>query len=112
MFGKGLTFDFFSDTLVRQAILVTPQCVDSIITSSSTHGKDTVLPRRTTWTTKILTVTEDRLQSFYIWLCQSVPVFVVYPPFDAPHMLTCRGTCHDRTQFLREPYIVQEKTFS
>ncbi len=22
---------------------------------------------------------------------------VVYPPFDTPHMLACRGTCHDRT---------------
>ena len=27
---------------------------------------------------------------FYIWLRQSVPALVVYPPFDAPHMLTCR----------------------
>ena len=43
--GKGLTFDFFSDPLVHKAILVTVQCADSIITSSSTHGKDTVLPR-------------------------------------------------------------------
>jgi hypothetical protein len=60
--GKGLTFDFFSDTLVPKAILVTVQCADSIITSSSTHGKDTVLPRRTTWTTKILPATDDRLQ--------------------------------------------------
>jgi hypothetical protein len=60
--GKCLTFDFFSDTLVRKAILVTTQCDDSIITSSSTQGKDTVLPRRTTWTTKILTATDDRLQ--------------------------------------------------
>ena len=34
--GKGLTFDFFSDPLVRKAILVTVQCADSIITSSST----------------------------------------------------------------------------
>ena len=31
---------------------MTEQCSDSIITSSSTHGKDTVLPRRNTWTTK------------------------------------------------------------
>ena len=60
--GKGLTFDFFSDPLVRKAILVTAQCADSIITFSSTHGKDTVLPRRNTWTTKILPVTDDRLQ--------------------------------------------------
>ena len=42
--GKGLTFDFFSDPLVRKAILVTAQCADSIITFSSTHGKDTILP--------------------------------------------------------------------
>jgi hypothetical protein len=61
VFGKGLTFDFFSDPLVRKAILVTAQCADSIITSSSTHGKDTVLPRRTTWTVKILSATDDRL---------------------------------------------------
>jgi hypothetical protein len=46
--GKGLTIDFFSDTLVHKSILVTAQCADSIITSSSTHGQDTVLPRRTT----------------------------------------------------------------
>ncbi len=45
--GKGLTFDFFSDPLVRKAILVTAQCADSIISSSSTHAKDTVLLRRT-----------------------------------------------------------------
>jgi len=60
--GKGLTFDFFSDPLVRKAILVTAQCADSIITSSSTNAKDTVLPRRTTWTAKILPATDDRLQ--------------------------------------------------
>ena len=36
--GKALTFDFFSDPLVRKAILVTAQCADSIITFSSTHG--------------------------------------------------------------------------
>ena len=60
--GKGLTFDFFSDPLVRKAILVTEQCADSIITSSNTYGKDTVLPRRNTWTSKILPVTDDRLQ--------------------------------------------------
>jgi hypothetical protein len=52
VFGKGLTFDFFSDPLVRKAVLVTAQCADSIITSSSTYGKDTVLPRRKTWTVK------------------------------------------------------------
>ena len=56
--GKGLTFDFFSDPLVRKAILVTAQCADSSITSSSTYGKDTVLPRRNTWTAKILPVTK------------------------------------------------------
>jgi hypothetical protein len=60
--GKGLTFDVFSDTLVSKAILVTAQCADSIITFSSTHGKDTVLHRRTTWTAKILAATDDRLQ--------------------------------------------------
>jgi hypothetical protein len=52
----------FSDTLVRKAILVTAQCADSIITSSSTHVKDTVLPRRTTGTAKILSATDDHLQ--------------------------------------------------
>ena len=60
--GKGLTFDFFSDPLVHKAILVTVQCADSIITSSSTHAKDTVLPSRTTRTAKILPATDDRLQ--------------------------------------------------
>ncbi len=59
---KGLTFDFFSDPLVRKSILVTPQCADSIITFSSTHGKDTILPRRNTWTAKILPVTDYHLQ--------------------------------------------------
>jgi hypothetical protein len=59
---KCLTFDFFSDTLVRKDTLVTVQCDDSIITSSNKHGKDTVLPRRTTWTAKILPPTDDRLQ--------------------------------------------------
>ena len=59
--GKGLTFDFFSDPLVHKSILVTVQCADSIITSSNTDGKDTVLPRRNTWTSKNLTTTDDRL---------------------------------------------------
>ena len=59
--GKGLTFDFFSDPLVRKVILVTAQCAESIITSSSMHGKDTVLPRRNTWTAKNLSTTDDRL---------------------------------------------------
>ena len=57
-----MTFDFFSDPLVPKSILVTVQCADSIITSSSTHGKDTVLTRRTTWTVKILPATDDLLQ--------------------------------------------------
>ena len=64
--GKGLTFDFFSDPLIRKVILVTAQCADSIITFSithvDTHVKDTILSRRTTWTSKILPVTDDRLQ--------------------------------------------------
>ncbi len=34
VFGKGLTFDFFSEPLVRKDILVTVQCADSIITCS------------------------------------------------------------------------------
>ncbi len=55
-------FDFFSDPLVRKAILVTAQYADSIITSFSTHAKDTVLLRRTTRTAKILPATDDRLQ--------------------------------------------------
>ena len=41
---------------------MTAQCAESIITSSSTNEKDTVLPRRTTWTAKILPATDDRLQ--------------------------------------------------
>ena len=59
--GKGLTFDFFSDPLVRKSILVTVQCDDSIITFSITHGKDTILTKRTTWTVKNLPATHDRL---------------------------------------------------
>ncbi len=59
--GKGLTFDFISDPLVRKAILLTAQCADSIITFSSSHGKDTILPTRDTWTAKILAATDDRL---------------------------------------------------
>jgi hypothetical protein len=31
-----------------------------------------------------------------LWMTKS-------PSFDAPHILTCRDTCHDRKQFLREP---------
>jgi hypothetical protein len=49
---------------------------------------------------------------FYVWLCQSVPVIVAYPPFDDPHMLTSRGTCHDRTQFLLEPCQVVKQNLS
>ncbi len=60
--GKGLTFDVFSDPLVRKATLVTARCDDSIITFSSTQGKDTTLPRRTAWTVKILPASDDRLQ--------------------------------------------------
>ena len=32
VFGKGLTFDFFSDPLVHKDILVTTKCTDSMIT--------------------------------------------------------------------------------
>ncbi len=77
---KGLTFHFFSDPLVRKAILVTVQCADSIITFSSTHGKDTVLPRRNTWTAKILPVTDDRLQQEVMWVKrqETIRVKIVY----------------------------------
>jgi hypothetical protein len=44
-------------------------------------------------------VVMDTYCSFYISLCQSVPALVVYPPFDAPHMLASRVTRHHRTQF-------------
>ncbi len=37
-------------------------------------------------------------------------MLVVYPPFNDPHMLTCRSTCHDQTQFLCEPCQVVNKT--
>ena len=60
--GKGLTFDFFSDPLVRKAILVTAQCADSIITFAGSSAKDTLLPKRSTWTQKILPQTDARLQ--------------------------------------------------
>jgi hypothetical protein len=36
----------------------------------------------------------------------------VYPPFDDPHMLSCRGTCHDRTQYLRESCKVVKQNLS
>ena len=49
--GKGLTFDFFSDPLVQKAMLMPAQCADSIITFSSTHGKD---PSRTFGTAQVL----------------------------------------------------------
>jgi hypothetical protein len=39
VFGKGLTFDFFSDTLVRKAILVTVQCADSSSRPPARMGK-------------------------------------------------------------------------
>ncbi len=62
MIGKGLTFDFFNDLLVNQAILVTVQCADSIITFADSITKDTVLPKRSTWTQKILPQTDAHLQ--------------------------------------------------
>ena len=60
--GKGLTFDFLSDPLVRKTILVTAQCADSIITFVDSSAKDTLLPKRSTWTQKILPQTDARLQ--------------------------------------------------
>ena len=57
-----MTFDFFSDPLVRKAILVTAQCADSIITFTESSVKDTLLPKRSTWTPKILSQTDTRLQ--------------------------------------------------
>ena len=60
--GKGLTFDLFSDPVVREAILVTPQCSDSMITFSVSITKDTLLPKRSTWTQKILPQTDDHLK--------------------------------------------------
>ena len=54
VFGKGLTFHFFSDPLVRKDILVTAQCADSIITFAVSSAKDTLLPKRSTWTQKML----------------------------------------------------------
>jgi len=47
VFGKGLTFDFFSDPLVSKVILVTAQCADSIITCAFSIGKDTLQSRPT-----------------------------------------------------------------
>jgi hypothetical protein len=44
---------------------------------------------------------------FYIWLRQSVPTLVVYPPLDDPHMLACRGTRPHRTQV-----VLLDKTVS
>ena len=60
--GKGLTFDFFNDPLVHKGILVTTQSVDSIITFVVSSTKDTLLPKRSTWTQKILPQTDSRLQ--------------------------------------------------
>ena len=56
---KGLTFDFFSDPLVHKDILVTEQCVDSIITFFSTYGKDTLL-----LVTEIRTLDQENVFSF------------------------------------------------
>ena len=39
VFGKGLTFDFFSDTLVHKTILVTVQCADSSSRPPALMGK-------------------------------------------------------------------------
>ena len=52
VFGKGLTFDLFNDPLVRKAILVTAKCADAIITFAGSSAKDTLLPKRSTWTAK------------------------------------------------------------
>ncbi len=60
--GKGLTFDVFNDPLVHKAILVTEQCTDSIITFPVSNAKDSLLPKRNTWTQKILPQTDPRLQ--------------------------------------------------
>ena len=60
--GKGLTFDFVSDPLVHKAILVTAKCADSIVTFPVSSAKDTLLPKRSTWTQKILPQTDVRLQ--------------------------------------------------
>ena len=46
--------------------MVTVQCTDSIITFFNTYGKDTILPGRTTWTDKILPVTDDPLKQYVI----------------------------------------------
>ena len=59
--GKGLTFDFFSDPLVRKVILVTVKCADSIITFVDSTGKDTLLSKRSTWSQKLLPQTDVRL---------------------------------------------------
>ena len=56
--GKGLTFDFFSDPLVRKALLVTAKCADSIITFVGSSAKDTLLTKRSTWTQKVLPQTD------------------------------------------------------
>ncbi len=62
MTSPGLTFDFFSYLLVCKAILVTAKCADSIITFADSTVKDTLLPKRSTWTQKILPQTDARLQ--------------------------------------------------
>ena len=49
---------------------------------------------------------------FHIWRRQSVPVLVVYPPFDFPQILASRDTRHHRTQFHREPCQVVKQNLS
>ena len=53
----------------------------------------------------------DTNSFFHTCLCQSVDVFVVYPPYDDPHMFPSRGTCHYRTQLLGEtrPIVKQNR---
>jgi hypothetical protein len=62
VFGKGLTFDFFSDPFVLKDVLVTVQCADSINTFTVSSTKDTLMTKRSTWTQKILPQTNDRVQ--------------------------------------------------
>ena len=59
--SPSLTFDFFRDTLFIKDILVTVQCADSIITFVDSNSQDTLLPKRSTWTQKILPQTDVRL---------------------------------------------------
>ena len=80
--GKGLTFDLFSDPVVREAILVTPQCADSIITFPDSRAKDTLLTKRSTWTQKILPQTDARLQQETMEILN-------------PHLQGNRVLCHE-----------------